>query len=142
MGPDVHFRLTFDWARESGFATADAERIARADVAVDSQFPARRSIAALSRHFAPTAWLWALAYYRRAVVGCDLISLGRALHCVQDVYSHGWLALAHVRFNLGVGRNPDDWDGAPAWERKRIESITRRVLERYVRACQERSGRL
>ncbi|MDO9556477.1 MAG: hypothetical protein Q7J82_02690 [Coriobacteriia bacterium] len=135
MGPYVHFRLTFDWAREAGFSAEDAERIARADALVDTEFPARRSLSALSRHFAPTAWLWGLAYYRRAARDCDLQALGRSLHCLQDVYAHGWLGLAHVRFDLGIARDPDDWERAPEWERRLIERISRRVLTSYLRHC-------
>ena len=135
MGPYVHFRLTLDWAREAGFSLEEAEMIGNADVRVDSDFPARRSLATLSRHFAPTAWAWGLMYYRKAIKTCDLEALGRALHCLQDVYAHGWLGLAHVRFDLGIGRDPDDWEMAPGWERRRIEQVSRRVLSAYLRHC-------
>lgn len=135
MGPYVHFRLTFDWALEEGFSADEAERIARADVSVDVEFPARRSLATLSRHFAPTAWLWGLAYYRRAARDCDLQALGRSLHCLQDGYAHGWFGLAHVRFSLRIGRDPDDWERAPSWERQMIERISRRLLASYMRSC-------
>lgn len=141
MGPYVHFRLTFDWAREAGFALEEAERIARADLRVDVEFPARRSLATLSRHFAPTAWLWGYAYYRAAVRGCDLVALGRALHCLQDVHAHGLFGLAHIRFNAGMGRDPDDWDAAPSALRQRIERISRRLLGAYLRRCVGTRGR-
>ncbi|MBN2405682.1 MAG: hypothetical protein JXE06_08890 [Coriobacteriia bacterium] len=135
MGPYVHFRLTYDWAVETGFSAEEADRIGRADVGVDVEFPARASVAAASRHFAPTAWVWGAVYKRRAERDCDLEALGRALHCFQDVYAHGWLGLAHLRFDLKIARDPDDWDRTPLWERRRIERISRRTLASYLTVC-------
>jgi len=135
MGPSVHFRLTYDRARDAGIDHDTAETIARADVEVDSLYPARRSLATLSRHFAPTAWLW-IAWYRwHALRNRDPQAIGRALHSAQDVYSHGWLGLAHLRYDMGVGRDPDDWSLAPAWERRRIERATERLLVSFARVC-------
>jgi hypothetical protein len=142
MGPYVHSRLTLEWARGIGYSVEEAEAIARADLGVDAEYPARRSPATLSRHFAPTAWMWGAAYYRKAVSDCDLVALGRALHCLQDVYAHGWFGLAHIRFNLGMGRDPDDWEAAPTRERARIETTSRRVLTAYLNRCRGGSRRL
>lgn len=140
MGPYVHFRLTYDRARTAGLDPDTAETIARSDVEVDALYPARRSLATLSRHFAPTAWLWTAWYQWRAVRQCDPVALGRALHCVQDVYSHGWLGMAHLRFMMGIGRDPDDWEKAPAWERRLIERATERILARFSRRCPRSHG--
>lgn len=132
MGPEVHMRRTYLWAREEGFSHVDAECIARADVDFDHRYPARRSLGNLSRHFAPTAWLWSRRYFRRAVRERDLTMLGYAIHCAQDAVAHGRLGQKHLQQRAGLGRDPDDWELAPAGVRRRIEAITRRLLRRFA----------
>jgi len=130
VGPYVHFYLTRDWAREAGFGDA-ADRIALADITVDAENPARRSIGDFTRHFAPWAYLWVRYHFRAAVRERSLESLGRALHSAQDAPSHGVVGLAHIRYNLGLGRDPDDWDVAPERVRNRIRERSLRLLRRY-----------
>ncbi len=134
MGPLVHFELTRDWAREAGL-DAVAERIACADVAVDIEFPARGSLCNLTRHFAPWAYGWSWYYRRQALRAQSPEALGRALHASQDAVAHGVLGLAHVRFDLKIGRDPDDWDAAPEWVRTRIRGRSLRILRAYRSAC-------
>jgi hypothetical protein len=45
------------------------------------------------------------------------------------------LGLAHVRFDLKIGRDPDDWDAAPEWVRTRIRGRSLRILRAYRSAC-------
>jgi hypothetical protein len=138
MGPEVHWRLTRHWAREAGFSEQDAEVIAKADLAFDARFPARASLKNITRHFAPTAWLWSAHHLRNAIALRDLEQLGFALHCAQDAVSHGTAGEKHLVFNAGWGRDPDVWDAAPAGIRLRIEQVTRERLTRYLaatRAC-------
>jgi hypothetical protein len=134
MGPDVHFRRTYDWARDEGFGHKDAELLAQADVGYDELYPARRSLADVTRHFAPSAWLWSDHYLRRAMRAGDLVLLGWALHCAQDAVAHGRLGQSHILLRLGLGRDPDLWDLAPPGVRLRIESATRDRLRRYLAA--------
>ncbi|PKQ20872.1 MAG: hypothetical protein CVT66_02285 [Actinobacteria bacterium HGW-Actinobacteria-6] len=130
MGPLVHFELTRDWARETGL-DAVAERIALADASVDVEFPARGSLLNLTRHFAPWAYGWVWYYRRRALRMRSPEALGRALHAAQDAVAHGVFGLAHVRFDLKIGRNPDDWEAAPSRVRDRIQERTLRILRAY-----------
>lgn len=130
MGPYVHFDLTRDWARKAGLGDV-ADRIALADITVDAENPARRSLGDFTRHFAPWAYAWVWYHARRAVRERSPESLGHALHSAQDVPSHGLLGLAHVRYNLGVARDPDDWDLAPERVKARIAKASLRLLERY-----------
>jgi len=132
MGPEVHMRRTYLWAREEGFSHADAECVARADVDFDSRYPARKSLGNLSRHFAPSAWLWSRRYFDRAVRGRDLAMLGYAIHCAQDAVAHGGLGQKHLQQRAGLGRDPDDWESASAGVRRRIEVVTRRLLLRFA----------
>lgn len=131
MGPDVHFRRTYDWATEEGFSADDAELIARADVGYDELYPARRSLRDISRHFAPMAWLWSRHYERRAALSGDLVLLGWALHCAQDAVAHGRLGQNHLLLRAGLRRNPDVWQTAPAGIRRRVEAVSRVLLRRY-----------
>lgn len=131
MGPTVHLIMTRTWARESGFDSADAEVIAQADLAFDACFPARASLANITRHFAPWAWLWSRSYLRRAVATGDLLMLGYALHCAQDAVAHGTLGENHVLADVGLRREPDSWDAAPPGIRSRIERVSRERLLRY-----------
>lgn len=108
-----------------------ADRIALADLTVDAENPARRSPGNFTRHFAPWAYLWARYHFRRAVRERSPESLGHALHSVQDAASHGYLGLAHSRYNLSIGRDPDDWDLAPERVRARIKERSLRLLRRY-----------
>lgn len=131
MGPEVHWRLTRRWAEEAGFSEADAEAIARADLAFDMRYPARASLKNITRHFAPSAWLWASSHLRTAIAARDLEELGYALHCAQDAVSHGRFGEKHLLFNAGMGRDPDVWDLAPADVQQRIERVTLERLARY-----------
>jgi hypothetical protein len=130
MGPYVHFELTRDWAEEAGLGDV-ADRIARADVLFDWQYPARGSLLNLTRHFAPWTYLWAASYTRRALSEPAPEQLGWALHCLQDATAHGVFGLAHIRYQLGLGRDPDDWEAAPEHVRRRIAERSRRLLARY-----------
>lgn len=131
MGPVVHFELTRQWAEEAGFGD-DADRIARANVGLDWDYPARGSLANMSRHFAPTAHLWAMRYMALARKERSLEHLGRALHCAQDAVAHGVLGLGHLLYMAGLARNPDNWDAAPERVRATIERRTMRMLRRYI----------
>ncbi len=132
MGPLVHFELTRDWACDAGLGDV-ADTIARADVSVDYDFPALGSPGNLTRHFAPWAYIWVYLYLRRAIRTRSPEALGRALHAAQDAVAHGVFGLAHIRHNLGWGRDPDDWQGAPERIRARIGRRSRRILEAYRR---------
>jgi len=130
VGPFVHFDLTRDWAREAGFGD-DAEAIAFADIAVDAEYPARSAVTNFTRHFAPWAYVWVGHHFRTAVRERSLESLGRALHSAQDAPSHGFFGLAHLRFNAGLGRDPDAWELAPERVRLRIRNRSLSLLRRY-----------
>jgi hypothetical protein len=132
MGPEVHMRRTYAWAVEAGFDHAEAEVIARADVEYDATFPARRSAVNITRHFAPTAWLWSAHYFRKARTTRDLRLLGWALHTAQDAIAHGTLGERHLLDHAGLGRNPDHWEIAPAGIQRRIERVTRDRLDRFL----------
>ncbi|MDI6901176.1 MAG: hypothetical protein QMC79_05735 [Anaerosomatales bacterium] len=133
MGPYVHYELTYRWALDEGMAETVAERVARADVGYDQRFPARRSLRDMSRHFAPTAWLWSRAHLRRALALGSADDLGLALHTAQDAIAHGRLGLGHIVLRLG-GRNPDDWSLAPPRIRRAIEETTRRYVRAFAAA--------
>ncbi|MHB1340812.1 MAG: hypothetical protein ACYC77_02210 [Coriobacteriia bacterium] len=131
MGPVVHFELTRLWAEQAGLGDI-AERIARANVGVDWDRPARGSIGNMSLHFAPTAHLWAARYLSRALRERSPAYLGCALHCAQDAVAHGVLGMGHLRYMAGLARNPDDWDGAPERVRTTIERRSMKMLRRYA----------
>lgn len=131
MGPFVHYRLTSVWALQEGFSAEDAERIAVADRGVDREFPAGASLWGVCHHFGPMALAMSARYRRRALKTRSLEDLGRALHCAQDAVAHGVLGLAHLRWDMHIGRDPDDWTHAPEWERQHIERLTRALLARY-----------
>lgn len=134
MGPFVHFDLTRDWAREAGLGDV-AEAIALADLTVDAENPARASVSNFTRHFAPWAYLWVGYHFRRAVRLRSPESLGHALHSVQDAAAHGRLGLAHVRHDLSIARDPDDWDAAPLRLQARIRAYSMRLLRKYRAAA-------
>lgn len=133
MGPTVHLIKTRAWARESGFSSGEAEVIAQSDLAFDARFRARGSLLNLTRHFAPSAWLWSRSYFRRAVGTRDLVMLGYALHCAQDAVAHGTLGENHLLADVGLRREPDSWDAAPPGIKMRIERVSRDRLLRYRR---------
>lgn len=130
MGPYVHFELTRAWAEEAGLDDV-ADRVARADVGFDWQYPARGSLLNITRHFAPWTYAWAAVYARRALGTRSPEYLGWALHCLQDATAHGALGLAHIRYQMRLARDPDDWEAAPEQVRHRIAERSRRLLARY-----------
>lgn len=131
MGPEVHYRLTRTWALEEGFCAEDAERIAFSDISFDARYPARASLLNITRHFAPTAWLWSEGYLRDAIRARDLGMLGFALHTAQDAVAHGRFGEKHLLLRAGWGRDPDIWELAPPAVRRRIELTTRRRMRRF-----------
>lgn len=140
MGPEVHMRRTHTWALEAGFASAEAETIARADHEYDTRYPARRSFTNITRHFAPTAWLWSAHHFRTALSTLDLGMLGWALHTAQDAIAHGTLGERHLLQRAGLARDPDVWETAPAHVKRRIERATRRRLDRFLRERARQTG--
>lgn len=131
MGPAVHVRLTRQWAIEEGFSGTDADAIAHANGRFDALYPARTSPANLTRHFAPTAWLWSRRYLGVAVYWGDLGMLGFALHCAQDAVAHGRLGQKHLLQLIGAGRDPDFWENLQPGVKRRTEAVTRARLRRY-----------
>jgi len=131
MGPTVHLKLTHDLALEEGFSEDEAQLIAYADLDYDARYPARASLANITRHFAPTAWLWSAAHMMRALRGHDLQMLGYALHCAQDAVAHGRLGTRHLVAHAGLGVDPDVWETSPASVQRRTEAFTRERLRRY-----------
>lgn len=134
MGPEVHLRLTRLWAAEEGFSEGEAEAVARADALYDVHYPARRSLLNITRHFAPTAWLWSERYLHEGMRRRDLTMLGFALHTAQDAVAHGRFGQKHLLLRAGWGPDPDVWSLAPLSVQRRIESTTRRRLRRYLAA--------
>jgi hypothetical protein len=61
----------------------------------------------------------------------DLMFLGYALHAAQDAIAHGAVGEKHLLMRSGLGRDPDDWEAAPAGVRRRIERATRDRLRRF-----------
>lgn len=126
MNREVHFDFTRRWAIEAGFSEEDAAAIAAACWNVDTvhnvyEWRNKRY------HF---AWLGANRLAKRlvkqAIETGDLVSLGEALHCIQDAMGHGfWGHIVH-------------WDGIDRWERRgprvraRIERRSRQALQRYL----------
>lgn len=135
MNAHVHYRLTLQWALEEGLEPAEAEAVARANVAVDREFPGNR-LRYKGWHF---GWLGARCRARRllaeAVRKRDPVSLGRAPHCEQDALAHGHLGhLVHYR---GI----DVWEQRSQRVRTRIERSSRRMLAAYRNAQRAPSGR-
>lgn len=133
MGPRVHFTLTRTWAKEEGFSDGEAELIARADIGFDTRYPARASFVNITRHFAPTAWLWSAWYLSRAASWGDLMLLGYALHCAQDGVAHGRLGTRHLMALAFKTESPDVWETSPAGVKRRAEAVTRERLRRFRR---------
>jgi len=131
MGPTVHLTLTRTWCLEEGYPPEEAEAIAEADYAFDSRFPARASLANITLHSAPAAWVWSRRYLALACRFRDLEMLGYALHCAQDAVSHGTLGEGHLLAYAGFRREPDSWDATTPGVRTRIERVTRSRLRRY-----------
>lgn len=132
MGPQVHLKLTRQWALEEGFSETEAELIARSDISFDKLYPARASLVNLTRHFAPATWVWAEVYMRRAVRQGDLMLLGYALHCAQDGVAHGRVGTRHLSALAFKRPNPDVWESSPRGVLRRTESVTRSRLRRYL----------
>jgi hypothetical protein len=135
MGPDVHFRRTYNWALDCGLSPSVAEAISKADTELDARYPARGSLANLSRHFAPTAWLWARHYHHRARRECSVELLGWALHCAQDAISHGRLGQKHLLYSAGLGLDPDIWDNASESARARMAASSSAMLTAWAARC-------
>ncbi len=131
MGPHVHHKLTRAWAMEEGFSEREAELIARADIGFDRRYPARASFVNITRHFAPTAWLWSARYLALAMDWGDLMMLGYALHCAQDGVAHGRIGTRHIVQAMGLRPDPDVWETSPAGVMRRTEAITRDRLRRF-----------
>jgi len=131
MGPKVHMTLTRQWAIEEGFSERDAELVARADIGFDSRYPARASFVNITRHFAPSAWLWSAFYLKRASRWSDLMLLGYALHCAQDGVAHGRLGTRHLSALAFKRQSPDMWETSPAGVQRRTEAVTRARLRRF-----------
>lgn len=137
-GPQVHFRLTSQWAIEEGMLESDAQVVARADIEVDLLWPGSKM---WGRHFNPMATFIFAPRYRAEVLRLELagehldalVALGRALHCLQDGVGHGSLGLAHLKYRFGLmRRNPDDWNLMPPKTRASIERVTREAVRRFL----------
>ena len=125
MNREVHHDFTKRWAIDAGFSEEDAQTIATACWNVDTvhnvyEWRNKRY------HF---AWLGANRLARRllkqSIDTGDLVSLGEALHCIQDAVGHGfWGHIVH-------------WDGIDRWERRgprvreRIERRSREALSAF-----------
>lgn len=125
MNAHVHYRLTLQWALEEGLPADEAEAIARANVAVDREFPGNM-LRYKGWHF---AWFGARRKARRlraeAIRTSDPVLLGRALHCEQDALAHGHLGhLVHYR---GI----DLWERRSEPVRRRIEAASREMIAAY-----------
>lgn len=131
MGPKVHMTLTRQWAIEEGFSERDAELVALANLGFDARHPARASLANITRHFAPAAWLWSAGYLKRAARWRDLMLLGYALHCAQDGVAHGWLGTRHLSALAFNRQSPDSWEGSSLGVQRRTEAVTRARLRHY-----------
>jgi hypothetical protein len=135
MNAHVHYRLTLQWALEEGLEPAEAEAVARANVAVDREYPGDR-LRYKGWHF---GWLGARRKARRllaeAVRERDPVSLGRALHCEQDALAHGHLG--HLLHYRGI----DVWERRSERVRTRIEGSSRRMLGAYHTAQRASSSR-
>jgi hypothetical protein len=125
---EVHYEFSKRWAIEEGFSAEDAEAIAAADWAVDRVHHVREW-RNKGYHF---AWLGANRRAKRllsqAIASGDLVSLGEALHCVQDAIGHG--QLGHLWHWEGIDR----WDRRGPRVRGRLERRSRELLSAYRRA--------
>lgn len=123
MDRGVHYDRTLQWAVETGFSAEDAETIAASDWAVDRVHHVREW-KNKGYHF---AWLGAYRRARRllsrAVDQGDLVSLGEALHCVQDAVGHGHLG--HLWHWKGIDR----WDRRSQRVRMRLESRSKQLMQ-------------
>ena len=137
-GPQVHFRLTSQWAIEGGMLESDAQVVAQADIEVDLLWPGSKM---WGRHFNPMAtFIFARRYKAEALrlelAGAHLealVALGRAIHCLQDGVGHGRLGLAHMEYRFGLlKRHPDEWKDMPPKTRARIEAVTRKTVRRFL----------
>jgi hypothetical protein len=131
MGPKVHMTLTRRWAIEEGFSEREAELIARADIGFDRRYPVRVSLVNITRHFAPTAWVWSARYLKRAARWGDLMLLGYALHCAQDGVAHGRFGSRHLSALVFRRTSPDVWETSSVSVKRRTESVTRGRMRRY-----------
>jgi len=91
-GREVHYGLTYMWAKESGFGSQDALTIAKACASVDRS-PYKEET---GRHLNwslnplnPTQEQYAAQEKCSATRKRDLQALGRGLHSIQDAIAHG-----------------------------------------------------
>lgn len=137
-GPQVHFRLTAQWAVEEGMLESNSHVVAEADLEVDMLWPGSRL---WGRHFNPMATLIHAPRYRAEAIRLELagehlaalVALGRSLHCLQDGVGHGRLGWAHGLYNLGLlKRHPDEWKDMPPKMRASIERVTREAVRSFL----------
>jgi len=107
MGSDIHSGIgnymngTYPWAIDAGFSSEDAIVIAHADDAVDDNFNYAWIVGVPGRHFdtaygtadsrtifADADLKLAVHLYNRCQKHEALMSLGRGLHSIQDIYAH------------------------------------------------------
>lgn len=130
MNREVHYGFTKQWAVSEGFSEQEAETIAAADWDVDRVYNVRvwRN---KGYHFAWLgAWRRATLHLQSAIETGDLVSLGVALHCVQDAVGHGFWG--HIWHWKGIDR----WNRRSERVRARLERESRRFLVAY-RASRE-----
>ena len=125
MNAHVHYRLTLQWALDEGLSATEAEAVARADVAVDREFPGSM-LRYKGWHF---GWFGARSRARRllaeAIRTSDPVLLGRALHCEQDAIAHG--NLGHIVHYSGI----DLWERRSEPVRRSIEAASREMIAAY-----------
>ena len=68
-GPQVHFRLTAQWAVEEGMLESDSQVVAEADIEVDLLWPGSRKV---GRHFNPWATLVFARRYKAEAIRLEL----------------------------------------------------------------------
>lgn len=126
MDRGVHFTLTRKWAAEEGFTQGEADEIALANEALDRTHHGRPKFWYRSYHF-----VWAGAgirswfFLRAAMRTGDLVALGRALHCLQDVIGHGMAKHTPAL---------DRWDERDDATRTRLERESREMMRRFRRS--------
>lgn len=112
-GEDVHLNLTDLWARQAGFNGCAAKKIATSNNQMDNDFFTNPEyltnyfLGGTKFHFQTEQYAESLL--SQAVQSGDITKFGKALHVLQDSYSHkgyGLLSLGH----LLAGNFPDDYN--------------------------------